>query len=520
MNMKRVKFYLLFPLACILLATACSEFLDTEQRGVTSKDDFYRTDQDAEQALYAVYDKLQHVGSSPAARDYFQFKMVLADDAVAGGGGRGDNYAAEELDEFVFGPENNIITHMFTKYYQMIYMANLVIEKVSSDTPAKKMVIAEAKTLRAHAYFELVTLWGPVPLVTKILEPTEYAQPNGEVSAIWAQIEQDLQEAIADLPLRSQQSPDKRANVSKGTAQSWLGKAYLFQNKFDQAAEEFEKVIQSNEYRLLDDFRNITRHTYEFSEESIFEVSYMEDLINPEYTTALAYGGPRESWFKGGTSGISETGWHYTAPENDLYQAFIDHGEVARMYGTVWSEKELAEVGGSYRKPDGSLPHGTEGYIRIKHGAFMDEFNNSNDALHWNGGINYRITRYADVLLMAAEALNRKGSPDDAKALGYVNQVRERAEMPPLASSGAQLFEDIKQERRFELAFEFSRYQDLLRWGEAYDALKDRGKLVPNGDGTYLEFPNAGFKKGKHELLPFPYTEMNVNPNLKQNPGY
>jgi tetratricopeptide (TPR) repeat protein len=503
----------------IILSAGCSDFLDTEQRGVTSQDDFYKTDQDAEQALYAVYDKVQ-LTSGWGAQNSFQFKMVLADDAVAGGGSRGDNYAGEELDEFVFGPENTIITTIFSNYYQAIYMANLLLERISPDSEIKKIAIAEAKALRAYTYFELVTLWGPVPLVTKILGPDEYAQPNGEVTAIWAQIEQDLQEAIPDLPLRSRQSAAKKANVSKGTAQAWLGKAYLYQKKYDQAAEEFEKVIQSNEYKLLPDFRTVTRHAYEFSDESLFEISYMEDLINPEYAATLAYCGPRETWFKGGTSGITETGWNYACPENDLYRIFMDHGEIVRMYGTLWSEKELAEVGGSYRKPDGSLPHGTEGYIRIKHGAFIDEYPNSSDAQHVYGGMNYRITRYADVLLMAAEALNRKASPDDAKARTYINQVRERAEMPPLTSSGNQLFEDLKWERRFELAFEFSRYQDLIRWGDAYDALKDRGKRVPNGDGTYLEFPNAGFKKGVNELLPFPYTEMNVNPHLKQNPGY
>ncbi|KAA6316123.1 hypothetical protein EZS27_033522, partial [termite gut metagenome] len=347
--MKRVKYYLC-SLGCIILIASCSDFLDTEQRGVTSKDDFYNTDLEAEQALYAVYDRLQNHNISDMAmgRDYFQFKILLADDAVGGGGGRGDNYSGEELDEFVFGPENIIITYMFTKYYQMIYMANLVIERVTPESQVKKRVIAEAKTLRAHAYFELVTLWGPVPLVTSVLEPDEYAQPNGEIPVIWAQIEKDLQEAIPDLPLRSQQSAANKANVSKGAAQSWLGKAYLYQKKYDQAAEEFEKVIQSGEYQLLDDFRNVTRHAYEFGAESVFEVSYVEDRNNPEYTTTLAYCAPRESWFKGGTSGMSETGWHYCAPENDLYQAFIDHGEITRMYGTVWSERELAEVGGSY----------------------------------------------------------------------------------------------------------------------------------------------------------------------------
>jgi hypothetical protein len=526
--MKKIKFHSLLIVTCLLSGTSCSDFLNTEQRGVTAIEDFYKTDQDAEQALYAVYDKLQHYGATARERDYyssseyFQFKMVLSDDALAGGGARGDNYAGEELDEFAFGPENPIITNMYAKYYQVIYLANLLIERVSPDSETKRVAIAEAKTLRAHAYFELVTLWGPVPLVITPLEPEEYAQPNSSIPAIWAQIEKDLLEAIPDLPLRSRRSLAKRANVSKGTAQSWLGKAYLYQEKYDEAAAALEEIIQSGEYKLLPDFRNITRHAYEFSDESIFEVSYKEDLVNPEYTAAIAYCGPRESWFKGGSSGITETGWHYAAPENDLYKAFVEHGETVRLYGTLWSEKELEEFGGSYRKPDGSLPHGTKGYIRIKHGAFKDELKDSNDGLHEYGGMNYRITRYADVLLMAAEALNRKSAPDDAKALTCVNLIRERADLPPLTATGEQLFEEIKQERKFELAFEFSRYQDLLRWGDAYDALKDRGKRVPTGDsnGDYLEFPNAGFKKGIHELLPFPYTEMNVNSKLQQNPGY
>ncbi|GHV04936.1 hypothetical protein FACS189416_3960 [Bacteroidia bacterium] len=101
----------------------------------------------------------------------------------------------------------------------------------------------------------------------------------------------------------------------------------------------------------------------------------------------------------------------------------------------------------------------------------------------------------------------------------FVNLVRERAKMPTLASSGDKLFEDIKQERRFELAFEFVRYQDLVRWGDAVKALADKGKKIPRGDGTYFEFPDAGFKE-KNWLLPFPEAEINVNPNLVQNPGW
>jgi hypothetical protein len=133
--------------------------------------------------------------------------------------------------------------------------------------------------------------------------------------------------------------------------------------------------------------------------------------------------------------------------------------------------------------------------------------------------MNFRITRYADVLLMAAEAYNRKSAPDDNKALGYINQVRQRAQLPNLTSTGSQLFADLKTERRLELAFEFVRFQDLVRWGDAATVLANQGKSIPKGDGTYFSFPDAGFK-AKNMLLPFPDTEISVNPNITQNPGW
>ena len=118
---------------------------------------------------------------------------------------------------------------------------------------------------------------------------------------------------------------------------------------------------------------------------------------------------------------------------------------------------------------------------------------------------------------MAAEAYNR--SNQDQKALEYINLVRERAELPPLTSAGEQLFADIKLERRLELAFENVRFQDLIRWGDAAEVLKDQGKQIPRGDGTYIEVADAGFKD-RNWYLPIPADEMNVNPNIEQNPGY
>jgi len=199
-----------------------------------------------------------------------------------------------------------------------------------------------------------------------------------------------------------------------------------------------------------------------------------------------------------------------------LWDAFIAAGDVVRRKGTLMSEEELKVVGGSFRI-DGNLPYGNYGLIRLKHGAWVDE--TPGEAYHTISGMNFRITRYADVLLMAAEAYNRKSAPDDAKALGYINQVRKRAQLPNLTSTGNQLFADLKTERRLELAFEFVRYQDLVRWGDAATVLANQGKSIPKGDGTNFIFPDAGFK-AKNILLPFPDTEISVNPNIKQNTGW
>jgi tetratricopeptide (TPR) repeat protein len=515
MNTKIAKRTIISSLSIILLIiTGCSDFLDTEQRGVTTQDAFYKTDAEATEALFAIYNKMQSNDLNT-----FQFKTLLSDDAMGGGGGRGDNSQGEEVDEFRFSSSNTIIRSMFTKYYQIIYTANLLIERVEVDTEVKKVAVAEAKTFRAYAYFELVTLWGTAPLVTHTLEPNEYAQPNSTIEELWAQIEKDLTEAIPDLPLKSQLSAAYKGNISKGTAQSWLGKAYLYQKKYNEAAVEFDKVIASGEYTLNPDFFTLTRKSSEFGSESIFEISYADELSTiTEGNVVVAYCGPRTPWFKAGSSGITETGWGYSGPRKELYDAFVAVGDDIRKKGTVMSEEDLInDFGGSFRNSEGNLPYGTEGYIRLKHGGYVDE--TPGEEYHTISGMNFRITRYADVLLMAAEAYNRKPAPDDAKALSYINQVRERVQMPALFSTGEKLFEDIKLERRLELAFEFVRYQDLIRWGDAADVLADKGKRIPRGDGTYFELPDAGFKE-RHWLLPFPDTEMNVNPNLTQNPGW
>lgn len=521
MKTKIVKIGVL-ALATLLPLGACDDYLDTTQRGVTSQDAFYQTDNDAYQALMAIY-----YGLKSNSLNEFQMN-ILSDDAQAGGGSRSDNNQGNELNEFTFSSSNSILSGMFTTWYQTIYKANVLLKRVADDTAAKKLYRAEAKGLRAYCYFQLVSYWGAVPLVLEPLEAGNYNQPNSTVAEIYAQIEQDLKDAMAELPAKSQQSAADKARFSKGAAQSLLGKAYLFQKKYAEAAAALDEVIKSNEYSLYPDFAYITRNESEFGVESIFELNYVASKTEVTQGTAIAaYCGPRSPWFKAGTTGITESGWGWVAPEMGLHDAYVVAGDQVRGRATVLSEDELInEYNGSYRAADGSIPYGTDGLVRVKYGAFVSEFPDQNEGYHVLGATNFRLIRYADVLLMAAEAHNR-AADNDALARGYVNQVRARVNLPalPASLSGDNLFEAIKLERRLELAFENARFRDLVRWGDAATVLKDSGKKTSlgtyaNGVEQFFENPSAGFKANKNELMPFPETEITVNPNIKQNQGY
>lgn len=514
----------------LALSAGCDSFLDTEQKGVTTQQNFYQTDEEAEQAVYAIYKKLRSGDEALGLMHtvyLFVYKNILSDDAQAGGTSRSDNTYGNEMNEFLISPSNNILKSIYMLYYQVIYCANQVIQKVEEDTDTKKLCVAEAKALRALAYFELTTVWGPVPLVTEPLEPRNYNQSNSTVAELYAQIEKDLQEAIAVLPLKSEQSAANKARVSKGAAQAWLGKAYLYQKKYDEAAKIFDVVINSGQYSLHPVFAEIFRKATEFGSESLFEISYQADLGEVTVATAiLAWGGPNGSFFSAGTTGITESGWGWCPPEKGLREAFVAAGDDKRRKATVLNEEDMIALGGSMRDADGNLAYGCDGLVRMKYGGFLDEIAESNEAYHVLGETNYRLMRYADVLLMAAEANNRNNPADDAKAAGYVNQVRRRVDLDPLDATitGNALFEAIKLERRLELAFEFVRFQDLVRWGDAATVLKDSGKKTSlgvhiNGVEQFLEQPNAGFKS-HNNLMPFPDTEIAVNPNIVQNPEY
>lgn len=247
--MKKNIIYSLLLVVAVLFA-GCEDRLDIAKHGnMGGQDDFYKTNEQTEQAVAAMYSRVKGLYFS-----WFFTKNLLSDDAWCGGGNRGDNNFHEQLNEYTFDSSNSNIEGLFSGLYGVIYQSNLVIEKVANDTEVKKRAIAEAYFFRAWANFELVTLWGTAPLVDHLLATDEYRQPNSTPEALWAIVEADLKKAIGMNALPSKKNKDDQETgmrVTQEVAKAYLGKAYLFQKKYQEAASVLNEVVDSKKYDLF-----------------------------------------------------------------------------------------------------------------------------------------------------------------------------------------------------------------------------------------------------------------------------
>ena len=485
---------------------ACADFLDVDVNNQLSVDSFYETDEDANQATMAVYDILQwHQNqwgsgwSSP-----YMVKTLPSDESQAGGANAGDqpNYVA--IDRMAFDATNAPIEATWAVNYYGIYRANLVINNVEPNTDLKKRLIAEAQALRAYYYLELVTLFGDVPLILSELAPSEYNQARVAKSEVYAQIEADATAAAANLPNKSEYSSADRFRMAKGTAQTILGKAQLYQENWSGAASTFNGIIASGEYDLEPEFKNVFAEGGELGVESIMEAVYVETAGYDWGANGYPWGARSESNIhiqlmgarEGAFSGVDSlnNGWGFNYPSEKLWNAFVDAGDVVRRTETLMSEQEFIDGGGTV---DGEDIFDYQGFLRRKYGAYSTE--SDDGVFQLNYGTNWRLIRYADVLLMAAEANHRAGN--DGAAQTELNKVRTRAGLAEVTATGSDLLNAIVLERQLELALEGHRYIDLVRWGMAADELDN-------------------FQTGKHELLPIPQNEILRASNMTQNSGY
>ncbi len=519
--MKNIKIKSALTLFLFFLLSACSEdFLDLQPLDEEVTDNFYQTEEQAFQALVAVYDALTH--QSTIAAGWAPFVTVadaLSDDTFAGGSDANDGFEFDRLNNHNIPTSSQPAHSLWIMNYVGIYRANLFLQRIDGIEEAseefKTRSIAEVKFMRAYFYLELVRFFENIPLLTKpISGPAEYAQEQNTPAEVYNQIALDLVEAMADLP--ESVPAEEQGRITKWAAQGLLARTYLFYNGVyggelsagettvdaNFVLQQLEDMIANSGLDLLEDYADNFSLVGEFGVESVFEISHGD---SPEWwdwiyvqggngNLAAQMQGPRVSG-----SDNWNRGWSFAPVSHKLA---MDLQDDPRFEHTILLEEEL----------DGTL---TRGYQHT--GYFSKKY--SSDAEHWGSGgqfelnrtCNFRVIRFSDVLLMAAEL----GSPN---AQEYLDRVRARVGLDPVTAT----HENIMRERRLELSLEGIRYFDVLRQGVDYanQEFTHSGIRGPNYEGDQQIF-DVTFNPATRGFLPIPLTEMDLSGGMfVQNDGY
>ncbi|WP_029033814.1 RagB/SusD family nutrient uptake outer membrane protein [Salinimicrobium terrae] len=488
--MKKIKIILTVFLA-IFIVNGCNEedFELTNPSGL-SPETYFRTEAQVQSAVNAVYANLQTIGLY--TRTYFFAMDLMSREALGNPQLEADKRVYLE---WSFDASHAPISWYWDSAYRGINKANFVInneERIDAIPSSllteekKDKFIGEAKFLRAFYYFILVTRFGDIPLITTIPESGE-GFPRAPKEEVYDQIEADLIDAT-QLLLPKEATEDGRAD--RGAAYALLGKAYLYQEQYQEALDAFNEIY--GEYSLEEDYFANFREEDEFGPESIFEIQFDDDLGNSAVWNSNAAGeDANEVTFRGQEYGFND--WFNAYPSDDLLDEYeegdIRFDETFYVVGDTFAGGVIEE-----------LPLDRNAAWR----KYQNYYKDVNEDMA--SGINFKVIRYADVLLMMAEAANALGMQEEA--IGYINQVRERAELPLLDLDLVQdeVFDAIVHERFVELAGEQVRFPDLVRWGLAADYL-----------GEY------GFQEGINEIWPIPNDEIVSNEAIgpeDQNPGY
>ena len=487
-------------IALISLALpGCKKFLNSEVVGQYPESQFYQTSTQAVLAINAAYQPLAFYTSQ---NRLWVFGDVASDDAEKGGDA-GDQPDIGLINDFNITPINGNLEYQWALLYEGVTRANLVIAKVppiDMDANLKGRIIAEAKFLRAWYYFTLTNIFGDVPIVLQPLTPDEMQIAQSPVATIYETvIEPDLTDAAAVLPASYSGADVGRA--TKGAAEAMLAKAYLFQQDWANAASMAEQVINSHQYNLMQLYTDNFSVQTENNQESIFEIQHLSNQV--PFT-----GNTLNQWFA--PKPPVDAGYGFDAPT----QNFVDEFEKTAL--AVYDPR-LDYTVGRDGMPwfDGrtfSKDWSPTGYLTKKHQQPLSEIPLNRKG---NGDLNYVYMRYAELLLIYAEALNESGHPLDAVA--PLNEVRKRAResylydpsLPGFGTVPDGLLPDvvslaqsdvrraIQHERRVELGFEFHRYFDVIRYGAEYaeQALADK--------------PNFNYET--HKYFPIPQSERDRN---------
>lgn len=487
MILKMKTYNILFTFLIIVALSACSgDFLDLKPISSATTDNFYKTADDIKNALNGSYASLQVAGITT---DSYVFGEIASDNTVPVASGSVTDQ--DEFDRFYIKTTNPFLAGRWNDGYNAIARFNNILDKIDAitmDDALKSRYIGEVKFLRAKVYFDLVRSFGDVPLVLKSISNSDdgYAYGRNPKAEVYTQIEKDLSEAETILPVSYAAADIGRA--TKGAAKALLGKVFLTQKKYPQTVSKLKEVIDLGVYSLLPGYADVFKVGNKNNKESVFDVQYKSGG-NGEGNSWPNLFAPQNS----GSSVIPFSGGGNNQPTDDLVKAY-ETGDL----------RKDASLATSYVNSGGQTIPGNF----VKKYYDVPVINNDN-------GNNVPVIRYADVLLMYAEALNEVSYQASGEAFNYLNQIRTRAGLTAKTATDIpdqQAFRlAMEQERRVEFAFEGQRWFDLVR--------TDRALTVINGKKDQIRLVNLLTENNL--VFPIPQSQIDINKDIiKQNPGY
>jgi len=509
------RYIILASLGVIALSSCGKKFLDKKPLALTTDENFYKTESDITAAVNAAYDPLNwqtDVSTGVYCND-FLYGDIASDDSRKGSNS-GDQPDFNDFDFFQMISTNPQVKNTYKNAYRGVYLANLVIAnapKSGASQAAKDKVLGQALFLRAYYHFKLTNIFGEIPYVTKVLQQGEFNAGNTSKAAIYTQLESDLTAAISMLPKRGQ---IEEGRATKGAAQALLMRVYLFEKKFAELLDVYIKFEADNggKYALEPNFADVFSQAKMNGVESIFAIQGASFDNGDKDHFARQYEGlllcvmtaPRGDY----------GGWGFNRPTPDLVKAFKDEKDKngnpdPRLKATIVSNGDMIGTTTIDIPETDSTGYPYTRYYNRKY--ILDKV----AAQFLSSKMNFIVLRYADVLLMAAEAAAHvSGKTSDG--FSYLNKVRARANMNAIAeTTNDDLIAAVWKERRKELAMEGLRFFDLVRQDRAAEVMK---ALVP----PHPSLPEGiNFVKGKHEVFPIPQEQIELSGGaLQQNKGY
>lgn len=492
--MKNINRILLTVLA--LLLGACSDFLTENLQGTYSNATFYKTEAHALLAITGVYNAASFVSTE---NHLWVFGDVASDDATKGGLA-GDQSDIQFIDEFSYSRNNGSLEKIWKHYYEGISRANYLLyysPGIDMNEDLKSRILGEAKFLRAYFNFNLVNIFGEIPIkLNPPINPDEINKPKSPIANVYAQIEKDLTEAIAAIGTKDKEI----GRVTKGAAWGLLAKTFIYQQKWEAALAAIAAVDALGLYSLEAVYKNNFIDSTQNNKESLFELQHLSDQLPKLGSHLNQYFSPPK-----------DNGYYFNVP----LQNFVN--EFEKTTTNIPDPRLDYTVGRAGQKwingEDFDPAWSPTGYLQKKHSQPLKE-----EPIIGDASLNYVYLRYADILLMKAEALNEAGR--SSEALVPLNAVRKRAResylfdkslagfgtvpvglLPDVQLTNQQTVRDaIRHERRVELGFEFHRFFDLIRYG------KQTAEAALTGTG-FKYSDNLG-----HFLIP--QSELDTNPAI------